>query len=523
MYELVFFDSVFLSFYVASKDGAGIKMSGYPEDGMSIGVGVGQLAPWMMPPDDYQAPNSQQMMHKQQEPQMGGQQPQLHYQQHNDIINRQRFPQQMLQEQQHQAHLQQMQQHAIQQRYLAKGSQMMNSFTPGPENRSDMHTMNQYNNMTTSIDYRNFQTPSSSMQRNSMEFMNSLDGFPPSSQSSMGMYPTPTSAGGYSWSTPYSEWNPNGGASESQIAFDSHGPSVSYSIHHRQMGSAPQILEDVNGKLGAHYNVQNLTNTSMNNASMAIPPQYQGKERGAVMNNASNRIRNSLEENSKTLEPTSGSGKKMPRNTSVDNFWMLVDMGDLPQPENDVLQETLFTRDNSQDSSVEASARNVKTENGTIHQNSSNFTHMSNNPLNGMDNDRQQHYQRQQYQFVSGANDSSSDSNAINNSADLMLNSVNSINKYSMATSAIPSRPSSAPTLEADVKMEPLVSVDHVITTTNRGSASSTNQPAEAPVESGVEVKGSSDTIESKCSNEDTETIENNIGEKRKISAVANE
>ena len=29
-------------------------MSGYSEDGMSIGVGVGQLAPWMMPPDDYQ-------------------------------------------------------------------------------------------------------------------------------------------------------------------------------------------------------------------------------------------------------------------------------------------------------------------------------------------------------------------------------------------------------------------------------------------------------------------------------------
>lgn len=33
-------------------------MSGYPEDGMSIGVGVGQLAPWMMPPEDFQAPAS---------------------------------------------------------------------------------------------------------------------------------------------------------------------------------------------------------------------------------------------------------------------------------------------------------------------------------------------------------------------------------------------------------------------------------------------------------------------------------
>lgn len=34
-------------------------MSGYPEDGMSIGVRVGQLAPWMMPPDDFQAPSMQ--------------------------------------------------------------------------------------------------------------------------------------------------------------------------------------------------------------------------------------------------------------------------------------------------------------------------------------------------------------------------------------------------------------------------------------------------------------------------------
>ena len=34
---------------VAPKDGAGIKMSGYSEDGM---IPPGAVAPWMMPPED---------------------------------------------------------------------------------------------------------------------------------------------------------------------------------------------------------------------------------------------------------------------------------------------------------------------------------------------------------------------------------------------------------------------------------------------------------------------------------------
>lgn len=33
---------------------------------------------------------------------------------------------------------------------------------------------------------------------------------------------------------------------------------------------------------------------------------------------------------------------EMPRNTSIDNFWMLVDMGDLPEPDTGVLSENLF-------------------------------------------------------------------------------------------------------------------------------------------------------------------------------------
>eukprot|EP01039_Chlorochromonas_danica_P010098 gene10098-11178_t len=45
-------------------------------------------------------------------------------------------------------------------------------------------------------------------------------------------------------------------------------------------------------------------------------------------------------------EAANGSGNNgsssMPRNSSVDNFWMLVDMGDLPRPDNDVLSETLW-------------------------------------------------------------------------------------------------------------------------------------------------------------------------------------
>ena len=33
-------------------------MAGLSDDGMNVGGGMGQLAPWMMPPDEYQAPVS---------------------------------------------------------------------------------------------------------------------------------------------------------------------------------------------------------------------------------------------------------------------------------------------------------------------------------------------------------------------------------------------------------------------------------------------------------------------------------
>ena len=190
-------------------------MSGYPEDGMSIGVGMGQLAPWMMPPDEFQAPNSQQLMQKQQEQQMIGQ----HHQ--HSMMNHQQYQQQMqqqaqmhYQQQQQQAQMQmQQQQHAMQQRMLSNTSQMLNPFTPGHDGRPDVHAMNQhqYNNLNGNVDYRSLQTPSSSVQRSSMEYFNSFDGYPPTSQSGMSMYSNPSSTGGYSWVSPFmSEWPPSG-------------------------------------------------------------------------------------------------------------------------------------------------------------------------------------------------------------------------------------------------------------------------------------------------------------------------
>merc|ERR1711991_831228 len=42
------------------------------------------------------------------------------------------------------------------------------------------------------------------------------------------------------------------------------------------------------------------------------------------------------------ISPSHEYENPMARNSSVENFWMLVNMGDIPHPENNVLSETLW-------------------------------------------------------------------------------------------------------------------------------------------------------------------------------------
>ena len=56
----------------------------------------------------------------------------------------------------------------------------------------------------------------------------------------------------------------------------------------------------------------------------------------------------------------------MPRNSSVENFWMLVDMGDLPRPDNSVLSETLWQAKAINSAVKDFPAKTLKLENGEI-------------------------------------------------------------------------------------------------------------------------------------------------------------
>ena len=48
----------------------------------------------------------------------------------------------------------------------------------------------------------------------------------------------------------------------------------------------------------------------------------------------------------------------IPRNSSVENFWMLVDMGDLPRPDQGVLSETLWQAKSASKSDFPAKSGN---------------------------------------------------------------------------------------------------------------------------------------------------------------------
>lgn len=298
-------------------------------------------------------------------------------------------------------------------------------------------------------------------------------------------------------------------------------------------------LDDVNGKLGAYYNVQNPTESTMNGTSMTISSQYQGGERSmAAMRNAPNVVvGNNSDKNSSLSVPNSDSGgKKMPRNSSVDNFWLLVDIGDLPQPETSVLEKTLFNPEQPQSGTLPGGQMN--TENGITHHNNSNDRLLKDNTLNDVDKGHQQQYhlQRQQHQFVPTANDSSSNNTAINNTTALKVNPENNANEVSMASSVVSGTSPTTPIVEKDTKTTSLASVEYMNATTDGSTvSSSTDQPSEVhSVESATtagtamvdgnneDLKDSSDDI-LKDGEDSVSSAVNCAGEKRKISSVADE
>lgn len=371
-----------------SKDGEGIKMNGYPEDGMSIGLGVRQLAPWMMPPDEFQAPMSaqpnglqlhhgtgtmaQQPQHQQQQmahlmkeghPQVEHQ-TQMHHaiaQSLNEGTSKMHYEQSHLQQQLQQqlAQMQQLQQQQLQQQHVRQQHSQQGrisnmsaaQYVCHPQHSGysqDAEGLNSYRNVNGTS--TNFMHPSSSNalpRTNSLEFLNSLDDIRfPSSQSleNFQMY----SNNGWSSNSLGFDWTstPN--------THTSHGSAPQEYVHYLSADANGSIINSVylSGQDSSHQSDRNISSTSSvgSSAQQQIPYDSNGhptagwRERAIVETTPGSQTKAvSLSQTDSVVRKTQ---VNMPRNSSVENFWLLVDMGDLPQPETNVLSETLFATEN---------------------------------------------------------------------------------------------------------------------------------------------------------------------------------